>query len=223
MSGTTNTAAPSEHGTIERLVGDCDCFDCRWAVERKIHASDLVFTTGRLLGRMLEFRVRGCELYVVPTMIESQGQYSLGTIRRHLDALVNLGVLTKAAPIAGYSGRSGIYVLRFEKLTRRLILKMYDEFERLNEREGLTNATAWRVLMLREHGPQAPIFALGAGISRLSSVTAAFIVSSLQTTFVSDVMYVKKRRFQRHSSSQRCGASWSVWKLQGRSFSNPGD
>jgi hypothetical protein len=152
----SNTAALSEHGTLERWITDCDCFDCRWAVERKIHSSELVSTTGHLLGRMLEFRVRGCELYVVPTMIESQGQYSLGTIRRHLDALVNFGALTKAAPIEGYSGRSGIYILHFEKLTRRPILKMYDEFERLNETEGLTKATAWRVLMLREHETSNP-------------------------------------------------------------------
>ena len=147
----SNTIALSEHGTIERWMADCDCFDCRWAVESKIHASELVSTAGHLLGRMLEFRVQGCELYIVPTMIEAQGQYSLGTIRRHLDALVAFGALTKAAPIEGYGGRSGIYVLRFEKLTRRPILKMHDEFERLNETEGLTKATAWRVMMLREH------------------------------------------------------------------------
>lgn len=154
MSG-SNTAALSEHGTIERWTAGCDCFDCRWAVQCKIHDSELVYTAGHLLGRMLEFRVRGCELYVVPTMIASQGQYSIGTIRRHLDALVNFGALTKAAPIEGYSGRAGIYVLHLEKLTRHPIRKMHDEFKRLNETEGLTQATAWRVMMLGEHESSA--------------------------------------------------------------------
>jgi hypothetical protein len=101
-----------------------------------------------LLERMLEYRVQGCELYFVPAMIAN---YSPSTVRRHIDILVSNGVLSKVDLIPGQAGRSGIYLLHTAKLIPRPELKLYKEFRRLNETEGLTKATAWRVLMLGEH------------------------------------------------------------------------
>jgi hypothetical protein len=146
MSGVTAALPP--HGTPERWQADCDCFECQEAMRQKVGQSVLPRNSGWLLERMLEYRVQGCELYVVPAMIAN---YSPSTVRRHIDILVSDGVLSKVDLIPGQAGRSGIYLLHTEKLIPRPELKLYKEFRRLNESEGMSQAMAWRLMMLKEH------------------------------------------------------------------------
>lgn len=142
------TATLPPHGTPERWQADCDCFECQEAMRRKVGQSILPRNSGWLLGRMLEYRVQGCELYIVPAMIAN---YSPSTVRRHIDRLVSNGVLSKIDVIPGEAGRSGIYLLHTAKLIPRPELKLYVEFRRLNESEGMSQATAWRLMMLKDH------------------------------------------------------------------------
>jgi hypothetical protein len=144
----TSTAALAPHGTPERWQADCDCEECRWAMQRKIGGSGI----GRpswTLESMLNFRIRGCELRVVPAMIEAG--CSRSTVRHHIDRLVEVGALSKIADIKGQSGRSGIYLLHVEKLKMRSELRLWRESEKLQEDHGFTKITSWRMMMLNEH------------------------------------------------------------------------
>jgi len=144
----TNTAAPA-HGTPERWQADCDCDECRWAMQGKIGESEIAFNSASILESMLHFRVRGCELYVVPTMIDAR--YSPQTVRHHIDRLVEVGALSKIAPIEGRVGCSGIYLLHVEKLKMRSELRLSRESEKLQQDHGFTKITSWRMMMLKEH------------------------------------------------------------------------
>jgi len=99
---------------------------------------------------MLDFRVSGCELYLVPAMV-AERCFCLATVRRYIDKLVEFGALSKIADIKGESGRSGIYLLHVEKLKMRSELRLYREHERLSTTEGITLITAWRLMLLKEH------------------------------------------------------------------------
>lgn len=146
MSEATSILPP--HGTPERWQADCDCDECRWAMQNKIGESEI----GRpswTLESLLKFRIRGCELQVVPAMIEAG--CSRSTVRHHIDRLVEVGALSKLADIKGQSGRSGIYLLHLEKLKMRSELRLYRESEKLQEDHGFTKITSWRMMMLTEH------------------------------------------------------------------------
>lgn len=146
----TNAAALA-HGTPERWQADCDCEECRWAMQDMIRKSDLAFNSASVLETMLHSRVRGCELYVVPAMVEANTNVCRATIRRHIDRLVEVGALSKVDDIPGQSGRSGIYLLHFEKLTMRSELRLDRESEKLQQDHGFTKITSWRMMMLKEH------------------------------------------------------------------------
>lgn len=146
MSEATSILPP--HGTPERWQADCDCDECRWAMQNKIGESEI----GRLswtLESMLKFRIRGCELQVVPALLGAG--CSRSTVRHHIDRLVEVGALSKIADVKGQSGRSGIYLLHFEKLKMRSELKLFRESEKLQEDHGFTKITSWRMMMLTEH------------------------------------------------------------------------
>jgi hypothetical protein len=147
----TNTAALAPHGTPERWQADCDCEECRDAMQTMVGESDFPGNSPSVLRYMLDFRVSGCELYVVPAMISEEGCISQRTVRRYIDKLVEFGVLSKIADIDGRSGRSGIYLLHIENLRMRSELRLYREHERLAETEGFTKITAWRMMLLKEH------------------------------------------------------------------------
>ncbi len=146
----TNTAELA-HGTPERWQADCDCTECQWAMRKMVGQSVLDCPASSTLGDMLAFRVRGCELYVVPAMVSEQGRVCPSTVRRRLDRLVEVGALSKISDIKGQSGRSGIYLLHVEKLKMRSELRLYRESEKLQEDKGFTKVTSWRMLMLKEH------------------------------------------------------------------------
>jgi hypothetical protein len=76
---------------------------------------------------------------------------SRSTVRHHIDRLVEVGALSKIADIKGQSGRSGIYLLHVEKLKMRSELRLWREFEKLQQDHGFTNITSWRMMMLNEH------------------------------------------------------------------------
>jgi hypothetical protein len=147
----TNTAALAPHGTHERWQADCDCEECCDAMQTMVGHSDLPGHSSWVLRYILDFRVSGCELYLVPAMIGERGGFCEATVRRHIDKLVEFGALSKTADIKGQSGRSGIYLLRVEKLKTRSELRLYREHERLAETGGFTNITAWRIMLLKEH------------------------------------------------------------------------
>jgi len=115
------------------------------------------------LAAMLRFRVRGCELHVNPAMVSEQRGGCVATVRRRIDRLVEFGALSKIADIEGRSGRSGIYLLHVEKLKMRSSLKRYREVLRLNEDEGMTKATAWRMMLLKEHEPSSGVPCIKCG------------------------------------------------------------
>jgi hypothetical protein len=144
----TNMAVPA-HGTPERWQADCDCDECRWAMQNKIGESEIGGSSSWTLEYLLHFRVRGCELYVMPTMIDVH--HSPQTVRHHIDRLVEVGALSKIADIKGHSGRSGIYLLHVEKLKMRSELRLWRESEKLQQDHGFTKITSWRLLMLKEH------------------------------------------------------------------------
>ncbi len=146
----SNTAALSEHGTPERWQADCDCAECLSAMREKVWESDLDAPSFRALRRMLDFRVRGCELYVVPTRLSEQEGVCASTARRSIDRLVEVALISKIADIEGQSGRSGIYLLHVEKLKVRSELRLSREAERSQD-GGVTKITSWRLLMLKEH------------------------------------------------------------------------
>ncbi len=147
----TDTAALSPHGTPERWQADCECSECESAMRRLVGQSDLDSYVSGTLGDMLTFRVRGCELYVVPTTISEQGGVCVTTVRRRIDRLVEVGAVSKISGVQGQSGRSGIYLLHVERLKMRSELRLYLESERLHEDNGFTKATSWRMMMLKEH------------------------------------------------------------------------
>ena len=147
----SSTAALPPHGTPERWQADCDCSECHSAMWRKVWESDLDAPSNRMLGEMLDFRVRGCDLYVVPAMLSQR--VCVSTVRRNIDRLVEAAVISKIADIEGQSvqsRRSGIYLLHVEKLKVRSGLRLSREAERL-ENDGVTKITSWRLMMLREH------------------------------------------------------------------------
>jgi hypothetical protein len=144
------TAALPPHGTPERWIADCDCTDCLSAMRTKVWESDLDAPSFRALREMLDFRVRGCEVYVVPAMLSQQEGVCASTARRSIDRLVEVALISKIADIEGQSGRSGIYVLHIEKLKMRSELRLSREAERL-QGEGVTKITSWRLMMLKEH------------------------------------------------------------------------
>src|ERR1700685_2970075 len=121
----TNTAALAPHGTPERWQVDCDCSECCYAMRNMVGESDLPRDSSWTLGYMLDFRVRGCELYVVPSMVSELGGSCHSTIRRHIDRLVEAGALSKIDDIKGQSGRSGVYLLHVEKLKMRSEFRLY--------------------------------------------------------------------------------------------------
>ena len=169
------TAALPPHGTPERWQADCECSECHSAMWTMVGQSVLPRNSAWLLERMLRCRVQGCELYIVPAMIAN---YSPSTVRRHIDILVSTGVLSKIDLIPGQAGRSGIYLLHTEKLIPRPELKMYKEFRPLNEGEGMSQAMAWRLMMLKEHETCRVIFVRVVGILRRNTVIVAFTVMS---------------------------------------------
>jgi hypothetical protein len=148
MSG-TNTAALAPHGTPERWQADCNCEECLSAMRTRVWESELDRSSSWTLEYMLNFRVRGCELRVVSAMIEPR--YSRSTVRHHIDTLVEVGALSKIAPIEGHAGRSGVYLLHVEKLKMRSGLRLYRESEKLQQDHGFTKITSWRMMMLNEH------------------------------------------------------------------------
>jgi hypothetical protein len=75
----------------------------------------------------------------------------MSTVRRRIDRLVEVGVLSRIADIKGQSGRSGIYLLHVEKLQMRSELRLYGEAEKLRQDNGFTKVTSWRMMMLKEH------------------------------------------------------------------------
>jgi hypothetical protein len=147
----TNTAALAPHGTPERWQADCDCEECCDAIQTMVGQSALPGNSSLVLRYMLDFRVGGCELYVVPAMISDEGWISQPTVRRHIDKLVEFGALSKIADIKRQPGRSGVYLLHIEKLKMRSELRLFREHGRLAETEGFTNITAWRMMLLKEH------------------------------------------------------------------------
>jgi hypothetical protein len=147
----TNTAALAPHGTPERWQADCDCSGCCDAMRKRVWESDLASPSFRTLREMLNFRVRGCELYVVPTIISEQEGVCVSTVRRRIDRLVEVGAVSKIDDIEGQSGRSGIYLLHVEKLKMRSELRLYRESEKLQKDHGFTKITSWRMMMLKEH------------------------------------------------------------------------
>lgn len=98
----STTAALPPHGTPERWQADCDCFECQEAMRRKVGQSAIPRNSAWLLGRMLEYRVQGCELYFVPAMIAN---CSPNTVRQRIDILVSNGVVSKVGLIQGQAGR----------------------------------------------------------------------------------------------------------------------
>lgn len=145
------TATLPPHGTPERWQVDCDCTECHSAMWTMVSESRVDSRAAWTLADMLRFRVRGCELHVNPVMLSEQRGGCVSTVRRRVDKLIEVGALSKIADIEGHSGRSGIYLLRVEKLKMRLELKRHREMLRLNEEEGMTKTTAWRMMMLKEH------------------------------------------------------------------------
>lgn len=119
-------------------------------MRRAVGQSELESSPSWTLGYVLAFRVRGCELYVVPAMTSEHARFCRNTVRRHSDRLVEVGALSKIADIQGQSGRSGIYLLHVEKLKLRSELRLYREAERLQD-TGFTKITSWRMLMLKQH------------------------------------------------------------------------
>jgi hypothetical protein len=115
-----------------------------------VQESELDYPSLSTLRYTLDFRVRGCELYVVPAMISEQARVCMRTARRRIDRLVEVGALSKVADIKGQSGRSGIYLLHVEKLKMRSELRLHREAERLQD-DGVTKITSWRLSMLKEH------------------------------------------------------------------------
>ena len=146
----TNTAALAPHGTPERWQADCDCEECLSAMRNVVWASEVGGPYSWTLRNMLKFRVRGCELYVVPATVEANTNVCRATIRRHIDRLVEVGALSKVDDIKGQSGRSGIYLLHVEKLKMRSELRLWGESEKLQQ-DGFTKITSWRMMMLKEH------------------------------------------------------------------------
>lgn len=149
MSEATTVLSP--HGTPERWQADCDCSECCDAMRNMVGRSELDSPCSWTLGYMLDFRVRGCELYVVPAMVSEQARSCQRTVRRRIDRLVEVGALSKIADIKGQSGRSGIYLLHVETLNMRSELRLYRESEKLQEDNGFTKITSWRMMMLKEH------------------------------------------------------------------------
>jgi hypothetical protein len=145
----TNTAALAPHGTPERWQADCDCEECCYAMQSMVGESDLPGNSW-LLRYMLDFRVSGCELYLVPAMI-GEKVFCQATVRRYIDKLVEFGALSKIADIDGRPGRCGVYLLHIDKLKMRSELRLYREHQRLAENEGFTQITAWRIILLEEH------------------------------------------------------------------------
>lgn len=145
------TAAVPQHGTPERWQADCECPECETAMQEKVWNSNAVDRSRLLLANMLDFRVRGCELYLVPAMLAATAGMNRRTVQRHIDSLIEVGVVSKIREIEGQSGRSGIYLLHVEKLRMRPYLKMWRESQRLQHENGSTKITSWRMLMLKEH------------------------------------------------------------------------
>ncbi len=116
----------------------------------KVWESGLDAPSFRTLRAMLDFRVRGCELYVVPAILSEQEGVCVSTIRRRIDRLVEVAVVSKVAGIEGQSGRSGIYLLHVGKLKVRSELRLSREADRLQV-DGITKITSWRLMMLKEH------------------------------------------------------------------------
>lgn len=98
MSGAT---AALPHGTPERWQADCDCSECNSAMWTMVSESRIDGPSAWTLADMLRFRVRGCELYVVPAMVSEQRGGCVATIRRRIDRLVEFGALSKIADIEG--------------------------------------------------------------------------------------------------------------------------
>lgn len=159
----TNTAALAPHGTHERWQADCDCEECCDAMQTMVGQSDLPGNSSWVLRYMLDFRVRGCELYVVPGIVSEQAGISQPTVRRYIDKMVEFGALSKIADIDGRSGRCGIYLLHVEKLKMRSELRLYREHERFYETEGFTKITAWRIMLLKEHEAVGSDFCVKCG------------------------------------------------------------
>jgi hypothetical protein len=145
-----NAAALPPHGTSERWQAGCDCTECLSAMREKVWESDLDAPCFRTLRRMLDFRVRGCELYIVPAILSEHEGVCVSTARRGIDRLVEVAVVSKIADIEGQSGRSGIYLLHVEKLKIRSGLRLSRAAEGL-QTDGVTKITSWRLMMLKEH------------------------------------------------------------------------
>jgi hypothetical protein len=177
MSECGNAVLPA-HGTPERWQADCDCEECCYAMQTMVGESDFPGNSPSVLRYMLDFRVSGCELYVVPAMISEEGCISQPTVRRYIDKLVEFGTLSKIADINGRSGRCGIYLLHIEKLKMRSEVRLYREHERFWETEGLTKITAWRMMLLKEHeatGGDFCIKCLNFPVSDGGSCTHCFV------------------------------------------------
>jgi hypothetical protein len=149
----TTTSALRPHGTPERWQAGCDCWECCEAMRTVIHESDIESNSSWTLGYMLDFRVHGCELYVVPGTLSERAGICQATVRRRIDKLIEFGALSKIAGIEGKSGRAGIYLLHAEKLKMSSHIRLYREHERLVQEGKFTQVTAWRLMLLKEHEP----------------------------------------------------------------------
>ena len=75
-----------------------------------IEESEIGGPSSSTLEYMLYFRVRRCELHVVPAMLSERERVCLSAVRRRIDRLVEVGALSKIADIEGQAGCPGIYL-----------------------------------------------------------------------------------------------------------------
>jgi hypothetical protein len=147
----TNTAALAPHGTPERWQADCGCSGCCDAMRKMVGESALDRYSCWTLGYMLDFRVHGCELQVAPAMLSEQEGVCESTVRRRIVRLLEVGALSKITDAENPSRRSGTYLLHIEKLKMRSELRLFTESEKLQQENGFTKITSWRMMMLKEH------------------------------------------------------------------------
>ena len=178
--------------------------------ERRSGMLDLDAPSFRALRRMLDFRVRGCELYVVPTRLSEQEGVCASTARRSIDRLVEVALISKIADIEGQSGRSGIYLLHVEKLKVRSELRL-SRVERSQD-GGVTKITSWRLLMLKEHEASSGEPCVKCGVFPVAGAgfCAHCYVGRYHFGTPARCPVCQTRKSPKHSSTRRCEPSWSV-------------
>lgn len=100
------TSTPGTHGTQERWATGCDCNECRSGTRQWISRSSLPSPLAATLREILVFRRNGNELWLTTNTIKKDA------VRRNIDGLVRLGVLSKMS-----DDRPGTFLLHFERLS----------------------------------------------------------------------------------------------------------